>query len=283
MAADGDQQKLPATASKEDLAEYLDFALRVVQTGGDETLRWFRKGHAVENKRHEGQFDPVTDADRACEQSVRQAIQETYPEHGIVGEEFGESTSRCGLTWVIDPIDGTRAFVSGMVHWGVLLALSDGNRPLLGVLYQPFTRELFWGTNSSAYYRRDGVASNLSVRKSVDLPNAILASTSPDLFQSSAETRAFEAISDRVMLTRYGGDCYHYAMLAIGCVDIVIESQLARYDIEAIIPIVRGAGGTITDWSGNHVDVAGRVVACASERLHTDVLRILQAHGPFIE
>ena len=193
----------------------------------------------VANKLENGGFDPVTLADQAGEQAIREAIEQTAYEHGIFGEECGFQAGN-GLTWVIDPIDGTRAFMTGMLHWGVLLALFDGESPVIGAVYQPYTDELFGGDGTSAWLERGGQQEALGIsncerceRQSLDW----------ELVAGRRAARQFNQLSRATKLTKMGGDCYLFGMLAIGSLDLGVEAGLKPYDIQALMRIVQGAGG----------------------------------------
>ena len=191
------QYSSPYSLSDPLRAEYLAYAIEVSQTAGAAALPYFRASVVVQNKRTDGRFDPVTEADKAVEQILRDAIHAKYPEHGIYGEEFGHEDGN-GLTWVIDPIDGTRAFMCGMLHWGLLLALFDGERPVLGVMYQPFTDELFYGDGRFAEYRQGtNDVRSLQVSRRTDLTDAVLTTTSPRWFEGS-QRKGFDSLEDVV-------------------------------------------------------------------------------------
>ena len=263
----------PVAVSPGERAAYLAFALDAAARAGAATLPFFRAGPPAANKRDEGGYDPVTEADRTAETLIRQSLAEAWPEHGIFGEEFGLQAGN-GLTWVIDPIDGTRGFLAGMLQWGVLLALFDGQAPVLGVMHQPFTGEFFYGDGERAFYRRGDAERALQVRRCNAIEGAVLASTGP-FFAPGRERAAFDRMRQAVQFTRYGGDCYHYAMLAMGCVDLAVEASLKPYDIQALMPIVRGAGGLITTWSGSNPSLGGQVLAAGDARAHAQAMRLL--------
>jgi myo-inositol-1(or 4)-monophosphatase len=266
----------PVPVEPRALEEYMRFALAVAEQAGAATLPFFRADVAIDNKRDDGHFDPVTEADRAAEQVFRETLRARYPTHGIFGEEFGFEAGN-GLTWVIDPIDGTRAYMSGMLHWGLLLALFDGQMPVLGVMHQPFTGEFFSGDNRAAWYRRGSVEQPLRSRQGVSLRDAVLATTSPRLFRAPGERSAFERVEREVKLSRYGGDCYIYAMVAMGYVDIATDAGLQPYDIQALVPIIRGAGGVVTTLDGGDPSMGGFIVAAGSRELHRSVLTSMTA------
>lgn len=266
----------PVAISDEFRAELVEFAVESAVRAGGEALRYFRAETVIENKRTDGGFDPVTEADKAVEKVLRERILEAYPEHGIFGEEFGVEAGN-GLTWVIDPIDGTRAFMSGMVHWGVLLGLFDGERPVVGVMYQPYTEEIWCGDGRRAEFRHRGVVRPLRVRdQTSQLADAVLATTSPALFQG-AEGEGFSRLESAVKLARYGGDCYIFAMLAMGFVDLATDASLNPYDILPLIPIIEGAGGIVSTYDGGDASFGGTVVAAASPELRAAAVDLFNA------
>lgn len=264
--------------STEQCKACLALALDAAEQAGAAALPFFRTGASVDNKAGEAEmgreFDPVTEADRAAERVIRERIKGAFPEHGLLGEEFGYQEGN-GLTWVIDPIDGTRGFVTGQLHWGVLLGLFDGQAPVLGVMHQPFAGETFFGSGGRAGYRHAGEERALRVRPCAALADAALAATTPRMFKSGEEQTAFDRVDGAVRFTRFGGDCYNYALLAMGCLDLVVEASLQPYDIQALIPIVRGAGGVITTWSGGDPSMGGTAVAAGDARVHEEALHLL--------
>jgi len=275
----------PAVLDGEQRREFVAFLRELVAAAAPSTLAHFRQSIHVTNKRSaQGAYDPVTQADRDAETCIRKLIGERYPEHGIFGEEHGFEAGTCGLTWVIDPIDGTRAFITGQLHWGILVALFDGENPILGAMLQPFTNELFIADGARSWHERDGRQTPLAVRACATLADAILCCTSPEMFGSAAELGAFEQLVERVRLRRFGGDCYSYCMLAHGLVDLIVEADLEPYDIQALIPIVESAGGVVSDWRGGSAAHGGRVIAAGDRRVHAAALEVLgrvepAAHG----
>jgi myo-inositol-1(or 4)-monophosphatase len=259
------------------LKGYLAFAHRLVNASAQVIKPHFRANGRVDNKAGQSEYDPVTLADRDAETTIRALIQQHHPEHGIFGEEHGFEAGRSGLTWVIDPIDGTRAFITGMPLWGTLLALFDGQRPLLGIMDQPFTGERFIGSRLGAWLEHGGHRHPLRTRPCDDLGHAVMQTTHPDMFSGDAEAAAFNSLVKRVQLTRYSGDCYAYCMLAHGLIDLIVESNLKPYDIQALIPIIESAGGRVTDWRGNDPVQGGQVVAAGDARLHAQALTLLAA------
>ena len=255
--------------------EFLAFAYSLADAAGAITLKHFRTRLGFDNKREHG-FDPVTLADRDAEESIRTLIEKTYPSHGILGEEHGKKPSANGLTWVIDPIDGTRSFITGNPLWGTLIALSDEGGPILGVLDQPFIAERFWGVRGGiAAYSRAGAVALLKTRQCGQLGDAMLSTTAPEVFESKKEFAAFNAVARTTRLTRYGGDCYQYGLLAMGSLDLVIEATLQPYDIHALIPIIQSAGGIVTNWQGASAADGGRIIAAGDRRLHEAALKVL--------
>ncbi len=257
------------TSPPQDDFSLLAFAHRLADAASGETLPRFRRLSRVENKLSEG-FDPVTQADRAAEKAMRQLIEEHYPEHAILGEEFGIREGG-DLQWVLDPIDGTRAFISGMPSWGTLIGLNDRGVLKLGIMDQPFTGERYVaarGGGGCLHHR--GSKTQLKTRACSSLETAILASTSPDLFTGKL-ANLWRNIARAVRLVRYGGDCYNYALIAAGQIDAVIEPGLNPYDIQALIPIIEEAGGVVTNWHGEAVAQGGNVLATGDRQLH-DIL-----------
>lgn len=254
--------------------ELLDFAVRIAEDAGRIALRYFRTPLDVTSK-SESEFDPVTRADRETEARLRQLIAESYPDHGIIGEEHGV-TKGGRMKWIIDPIDGTRGFVSGSPLWGMLVGLMDGEEPLLGVIHNPYLRETYYGSEAGAFYRTAGAARAIHARATASLAEAVLYCTHPAMFGDEASRRAFERVDAACRFSRFGGDCYGYALLASGYVDLVVEDSLEPYDVIPLIPLVRAAGGVISDWDGGPPLHGGRVVAAGSPALHEEALQLLQ-------
>jgi myo-inositol-1(or 4)-monophosphatase len=274
--------QLVALDSPDELAILVDFAHTLADAAGAVILPHFRSQLAVENK-DTAAFDPVTVADRDAEAAMRALIRERFPGHGILGEEFGVQAGG-EATWVLDPVDGTRGFITGLPTWGTLIGLQVGERPLVGVMDQPFVRDRFVGSPLGAEMRSigpDGVTRRvpLRVRPCASLAEAVMSTTSPELFASAADREAFDRLRRPARLVRYGGDCYAYCMLALGLIDLVVESGLKPYDIVALIPIIERAGGVVTSWDGGSAHRGGRVVAAGDRRLHAAALALLGAAG----
>jgi len=259
----------------DEIVELEDFALELARTAGGIAEAHFRQPITVENKGH-AKFDPVTNADRVIERLLRAAIVERYPDHGIVAEEEGERAARSDYTWFIDPIDGTRAFMTGSPLWGTLIGLTRRRRPLFGLLAQPVLEEVFFGGPSGSWLIKADRRDRLRSRQCTSLATAVLASTHPDMF-SGTNAAAFQSLAAQCLFHRFGGDCYNYAMLAAGHIDLVVESQLKPYDIVPLIPILEGAGCVVTDWQGGVPLAGGDVVAAATRDLHRAALAVLAA------
>ncbi|KAB2937757.1 MAG: histidinol-phosphatase [Hyphomicrobium sp.] len=257
------------------LQDFIDFAHVLADASGAAIRPYFRAPLDVSNKGPDGSFDPVTAADEAAEQVIAAAVAKRWPEHGFIGEEHGTTRPDARLRWVVDPIDGTRAFIMGWPMWGTLIGLMDGDAPVLGLMDQPFTRERFWSGSDAAYVRTADGERRIRTRSCARLADAILTTTHPDLFEPGSEAEAFARLKPLVRMTRYGGDCYAYCLLAAGFVDLVVEAGLKPYDVVALIPIIERAGGRITTWDGKPATAGGRVVAAGDARLHEQALAVL--------
>lgn len=233
----------------------------------DTSLPFFRHPISIDNKDTKV-FDPVTIADRETEIALREFIHRERPDDGILGEEFPTLKGLNDRVWVIDPIDGTRSFISGMPVWGSLVGLTEQGKAVAGMLSQPFTREIYYscGKDTYLYTAWDGRHRKLSASGCTLLENATMFSTAPDLFEGEDKTR-FQALTDNVRLTRYSADCYAFAMLASGFVDLVVETDLKPYDIMALIPIIEQSGGVIKQWNGDKAEDAGNIIAAATPQL----------------
>jgi len=250
------------------------FVHQLATVSGEAILPFFRTALGVEDKSRGRAFDPVTQADRAAEQAMRHLIFQHFPDHGIIGEEFGDERRDATYVWALDPIDGTKSFISGMPAWGTLIGLLKEGDPVYGMMHQPFIKERFFGNGSSAHYQGPAGDRRLTARNCPSLEEAILFTTSP-LLMNEADRAAFLQVEPRVRLSRYGGDCYAYCMVAAGLVDLVIETGLQDHDVIALVPIIEGAGGIVTDWEGRSAAGGGRVVAAGSRAVHAAALEIL--------
>lgn len=253
------------------ISEAEDFAQQLADASRSICLKYFRNGLIVEDK---DDASPVTQADKECEAQIRSMIRNRFPDHGIVGEEHGNEQLDHPYTWVIDPIDGTRAFATGLPVYGTLIALLADGKPVCGICDLPSLGERFVG-GSGDTSRFNGSRCQTSEVK--ELSEATLRFTSHEIF-SKAEFSAFEAISRLTRFNHPGGDCYNYGLLAAGHCDLVVEAGLQAYDVMALLPIVQGAGGVITDWQGRDVmlDFNGRILAAANKDLHAEALSHLQ-------
>ncbi len=254
------------------------FAHELADAADQAILPLFRSGLSVENKLAGG-FDPVTAADQASERVMRAQIGSQYPDHGILGEEFGTEASSHpdGLTWVLDPIDGTRAFICGMPTWMTLIGLCDGERAIGGVASQAYTGERFYADTRGAWHRdRAGNETRLNVRPAGALEEAIFCSTVPDHFTGALE-QPYQTLKSRAKLTRAGGDAYIFCLLAAGCIDLVIDPGLQAYDIAALVPIIEQAGGVVSTLDGAPAHNGGDIIAAASPDLHAEVCALFAA------
>lgn len=260
--------------------DFAAFVEKLADVAADTILPFFRSALHADDKNPGGMFDPVTEADRAAETAMRHLIRSTFPHHGIIGEEFGPVQSEAEYVWVLDPIDGTKSFIAGLPVWGSLIGLLHNGRPAYGMMVQPFTLERFTGDGRKAVWRGPGcdrgmTQRKLSTRGCEGLEWATLMTTSPLLF-SAGKLEAFRRVEEKARLSRYGADCYAFAMLAAGHVNCVIESGLKAYDIVPLVPIIEGAGGIVTCWDGSNPAKGGDVVASSDARTHDEVLRLLQ-------
>ncbi len=263
------------TVSKTTQTELIRAAHVLADAARPVTLAHFRAAAlAAENKNDVG-FDPVTVADRGAEKAMRAVLQDLRPDDAIVGEEFGHQAGTSGLTWVLDPIDGTRGYISGTPTWGVLISVADDTGPLFGLIDQPYIGERFAGGFGVAEVHGPTGRAALQCRAPRPLAQATVLTTFPEV-GTPQEGAAFHAVADRARLTRYGMDCYGYALLAAGQVDLVIEAGLNAYDIQAPIAVIQAAGGIVTDWAGGPAHEGGRAIAAANADIHAQALAILQ-------
>lgn len=262
------------SSDRDDPSELIAFAHTLADASADAILPLFRASGLVTNKADEGRFDPVTEADKGAEKAMRALIEARYPRHGIHGEEFPDKPADGPFSWALDPIDGTRGFICGLPVWGTLIGLNHEGKPFLGMMNQPYTAERFWSAPDGAHFRGPRGAGLMTTRKGGTLDEAILVATAPDMF-AEAEFERFRALSASVRMTRFGGDCYLYCMLAMGFIDIVAEAGLKPFDIAPLIPIIRAAGGVVTTWDGGDASKGGRVIASGDPALHDAALKRL--------
>jgi histidinol phosphatase-like enzyme (inositol monophosphatase family) len=270
------------------LAALVEFAADTAAEAGREILKYFRGSIEITNKAGPGAFDPVTEADRRAEELIRARIRTRFPEHGILGEEGGHEGAGRPLTWVIDPIDGTRAFVLGQLHWGTLLGLTENGAPCVGVMHQPYLGETFLGSRLGAELRAPRGTRALQTRRGARLAETVICATDPTMFARPDERAAFERAARAARGVRYGGDCYTPCLVAAGYADLVIEGQMKPWDILPLVPIIEAAGGVVSDWSGAAPGGSSQVVVASDRTLHREVLAALasgdrvnpRAHDP---
>lgn len=259
-----------------ELAELTSFAEELAQRARTETLARFRQGGQVEDKSSGGLFDPVTEADRAAEQAMRQLIGERYPAHGITGEEWPDKSGSSDLAWSLDPIDGTRSFICGLPTWTTLVALLDAGVPIVGSVDAPALDETYVGVAGDAVLIRDGERTAIRTSDCTSLAEARVSTTDPALFDVAA-AEAFDRLRANARTVRYGHDGYAYARLAGGGLDLIVESGLKPYDYNALIPLVTAAGGKIGDWRGSQEYAGGKVIAAATQELFEEALGYFEA------
>ncbi|RVV96924.1 inositol monophosphatase family protein [Mesobaculum littorinae] len=266
---------LPDAATQHELRET---ALALADAARVATLRHFRRADLdADNKAGEG-FDPVTAADREAETAMREILAARRPDDAIFGEEFGATEGRSGWTWVLDPVDGTRGFLSGTPTWGVLIAVGRDGGPELGVIDQPYIGERFFGGFGAAWCDGPQGRADLRTRPARPLDQAIVFTTFPEV-GTTDERAGFTRVAEAARLVRYGMDCYAYALLAAGQIDLVIEAGLQSYDIQGPLAVIEAAGGVVTDWQGGPAHQGGRVVAAANAQIHADALARLSGRS----
>jgi len=259
-------------------AELVSVAHELADAARVATLQHFRApGLSAETKETE-RFDPVTVADRLSEQRMREILARRRPQDAILGEEMGAQGGDSGLTWVLDPIDGTRSYLAGTPTWGVLIAVSDAAGPVYGLIDQPYIGERFEGGFGMARMVGPQGARDLAVRAARPLGECLILSTFPEV-GTAEEGAAFHRLARQCRLTRYGTDCYAYALLAAGHVDLVVEAGLQAYDIQAPMAVIQAAGGVVTDWTGGPAHHGGRVLAASSPAVHAAALAVLRGQA----
>jgi histidinol phosphatase-like enzyme (inositol monophosphatase family) len=242
-----------STLTLDRLQSLEDFILRLNAEAAQVILPLFRADHGLENKASHGAFDPVTAADKGAEAAIRQLISKTFPDHGVIGEEYGEDRPDAEFVWVLDPVDGTRAFVAGLPVWTTLIGLRYQGAPVLGLIGQAYLDEAFVGSKAlGSRLIRGETSLPLSVRACPQLSDAVIATTDPGLFDAH-EAAAWTDVRAKSRLARFGCDAYAYAMVALGKMDLILETGLKSWDIEAAIPVIEGAGGIVSDWHGRPI------------------------------
>ncbi|MFQ3361116.1 MAG: histidinol-phosphatase [Alphaproteobacteria bacterium] len=254
-----------------------EFIKNLADNASNVSKSYFKKELILENKAEIGEiFDPVTEIDKKIEFVVREIIENVHPDHGIYGEEMGIKDSNSEYCWFIDPIDGTRSFVSGIPLWGTLIGLEHNDKATIGLVDHPCLDERYIGLGKEAFVIKNGETKSISVSNCQSLSDARLGYTTYDMFKTNNNQKLFNEIYKQVKITRSGGDCYFYSLLASGYLDIIVESSLQPYDIVAIVPLIEAAGGFITTWDGSSPNRGGSIVASASSSLHDQALEILK-------
>ncbi len=248
------------------------FALELAEASAKIILPQFRKNIAIDNKLDAG-WDPVTEADRSAERVIREMIEKHFPTHGIIGEEFDNKPAVSTYSWVLDPIDGTRSFVIGMPTWATLIGLYRDGQPLLGVMNQPYVGEMFYGNPDGAWHKHRGKTNAIRVRQPMRLSKAALGTTSPYLYDDHSN---FETLRKSVTAHRFGGDAYFFALLAAGHLDIAMDPKLQIYDIAALIPIIKGAGGVVGSWTDNDPTQGGNVLCASCQGLLDEAVKVMR-------
>jgi myo-inositol-1(or 4)-monophosphatase len=273
--------------------DFAAFVERLAQVSAEVILPFFRSSIGAEDKSRGGAFDPVTEADRGAEAAMRRLIAQTFPAHGVVGEEYGQDRPDAEYVWVLDPIDGTKSFISGLPTWGTLIGLMHNGQPVYGMMSQPFTRERYFGDGKRSRLRTlappradappaEWTTRTLRARPCPALAQATVMTTSPALIKDEADRAAYLKVEREARLVRYGADCYAYCALAAGFVDLVIETDLKPHDVVALAPIVEGAGGAMTTWEGESAAKGGRIIAAGDPGLHETVRKMLLASDGLI-
>ena len=253
------------------------FAHKLADAAAEEIRPYFRQRIEIIDKglAKGSMFDPVTAADKGAEEAIRAIIERERPDDGIIGEEFGDKPSASGFTWILDPVDGTRAFITGRYEWGSLIGLEHDGHAVLGIIDQPVLGERFIGVNGEAELLTRGARTPLRVRPCADLSEAVLCATHPWAYFTSEEREAFGRVERAVRMSRFGGDCYIFGPLALGFIDLIVESSFHRWDVAALIPIIEGAGGLITNWQGGSCANGGQILAAGDPHVHAQAMKLL--------
>ena len=268
-----DSQSFTAAETK----SIIDTANAMADAAREVILPRFRSNSLVAENKSLHSFDPVTDADKDAEKVMISELKKRRPTDGVFGEEFGELNGESLYRWVLDPIDGTRAFITGAPTWGVLISLEKiGTGPIFGIIDQPYIGERFFGGLGLAEYKKRDESIKLKTSNVEEIENAILLSTFPEI-GTEKDRKAFERVSENAKLTRYGLDCYGYALVAMGTADLVIEAGLSIYDIQAPACVIEAAGGLVTNWDGKPARNGGRIIAASNEKLHKKALEQLNS------
>ncbi|HEX3810805.1 MAG TPA: histidinol-phosphatase [Rhizomicrobium sp.] len=260
-------------------SDTIAFANQLADASGKVIRPYFRKRIVVTDKGAIGpkpMFDPVTQADKDAETAIRDLIHRERPDDGILGEEHGHEAGTSGNTWILDPIDGTRAFITGRPTWGTLIALHDGTAPVLGIIDQPVLRERYIGYQGSAEVITPDGREPLRTRPCARLCDAVVSTTHPWSYFDRAQRTAFAQVCEASRMSYFGGDCYAYALLAMGFIDCIIEGAMAPWDVAALIPVIEGAGGVVTDWTGAPFAIGAQIIASGDKRVHAQAIALLK-------
>ncbi|HEY1837862.1 MAG TPA: histidinol-phosphatase [Rhizomicrobium sp.] len=258
------------------------FANTLADAAGAVIRPYFRKRIQVIDKGGTGPkpiYDPVTEADKSAEDAMRKLIRAERPSDGILGEERGHELGTSGRTWILDPIDGTRPFITGRHTWGTLIALHESDKMVLGIIDQPVLRERFIGHDGKSEMITPEGREPMQVRACSSLSTALVSTTHPWEYFNRKQRAAFASLCDAARMSYFGGDCYAYALLAMGFIDVIAEGRLAPWDVAALIPVIEGAGGIVTDWDGKPFTNGGSVLACGDKRVHAQAVKILRGQG----
>jgi myo-inositol-1(or 4)-monophosphatase len=260
----------------------LAFANKLADAAGAVIRPYFRKRIAVIDKGGTGPkpiYDPVTEADKGAEDAMRALIHAERPNDGILGEERGHEPGTSGRTWILDPIDGTRPFITGRHTWGTLIALHEGEKMVLGIIDQPILHERFIGHDGKSELITPDGREPMKVRPCSSLSTAVVSTTHPWGYFNRKQRTAFADLCEGARMSYFGGDCYGYALLAMGFIDVIAEGRLAPWDVAALIPVIEGAGGIVTDWNGDPFVNGQSVLACGDKRVHAEAVKILKGQG----
>jgi myo-inositol-1(or 4)-monophosphatase len=252
-------------------------AFKAVDAANKITLDYFRKITLVQNKKSDNAWDPVTIADKQAEQAIRDIITADFPTHGIIGEEHADKPAQSDYTWIIDPIDGTRAFITGLPMWGTLIGVLHHHKPIFGLMAQPFVGDIFYGDCNTAFLKNHNNEHQLQTRNITEINDSIMFCTTPDMFTTTDDLHHFNVLKNHCKTVRYGTDCYGYAALAAGWGDMVFEASVNNYDIYPMIPIVTGAGGYVSAPDGTYF-THGSVIASSNAILHQNALNLLNSN-----
>jgi myo-inositol-1(or 4)-monophosphatase len=258
------------------LNDFKNTAFKAIEIANQITLEYFRKNITIDNKQSHDLWDPVTIADKKTEYAIREIIEADFPTHGIIGEEYDDKPAQSEYSWIIDPIDGTKAFITGLPMWGTLIGVLKNNKPIFGLMAQPFVGDIFYGDGQSAFLRQNNTEHKLTTNNITNISDSIMFCTTPDMFHDVTELAMFNILKSYCKNIRYGTDCYGYAALAAGWGSLVYEANVKNYDIYPMIPIITGAGGCISAPDGSDFK-SGQVIASSNQILHNKILKLINS------